>query len=318
MDAIEGAPAFAQALETNALVVAHFWADWAPQCKQIDAVLTELGRLYGNLKFITVEAEKNVEVAQKHGVVAVPTVLLFNRGVMADRVDGANVPVLAKLAEKLSKTRPAAPAAPGPAEASDARLKELINAAPVMLFMKGTPEEPECGFSRKIVATLKEKGIEYSYFNILADSAVRARLKVFSDWPTYPQLYIGGDLVGGLDIVNEMAASGDLEAAIPKPGDLDSRLEGLINREKIMVFIKGTRDAPRCGFSRTILGILKEEGVDFGYYDILGDETVRQGLKKFSDWPTYPQLYVDGEFMGGLDIVKEMKASGELPAALGK
>ena len=63
--------------------------------------------------------------------------------------------------------------------------------------------------------------------------------------------------------------------------------------------------------------LLREEGVKYGYYDILGDEEVRQGLKKYSDWPTYPQVYVDGELLGGLDIIKELKASGELRGELG-
>eukprot|EP00035_Acanthoeca_spectabilis_P035114 m.32569 g.32569 ORF g.32569 m.32569 type:complete len:333 (-) comp7060_c0_seq1:1064-2062(-) len=331
MEPIQGDDAFAQALQTNALVVAHFWADWAEQCKQIDQVLGELGKLYSNLKLVTVEAEKHVELSQRLGVVAVPTVLLFSHGAMVDRVDGANVPLLAKLTEKLSKSRPIAAASTaagkgtaGTAVSSatngkglEARLKELINAAPVMLFMKGTPEDPQCGFSRKIVALLKDKGVEFSYFNILADSDVRQGLKEYSDWPTFPQLYIAGDLVGGLDIVTEMAETGELDAAIPKKEDLEMRLEKLVKRERVMAFIKGTREAPRCGFSRTLLGILAEEGVDFGYYDILGDEEVRQGLKKYSDWPTYPQLYVNGELLGGLDIVKEMKASNDLKSALG-
>lgn len=84
-----------------------------------------------------------------------------------------------------------------------------------------------------------------------------------------------------------------------------------------MVFIKGTPDAPRCGFSRTIVGLLNDiKGLEYGYYDILGDEQVRQGLKTYSDWPTYPQLYHKGELLGGLDIVKELIASGDLATEL--
>ncbi|CAI6332195.1 unnamed protein product [Periconia digitata] len=83
------------------------------------------------------------------------------------------------------------------------RLGELVKAAPVMLFMKGTPSAPQCGFSRKTVGLLREKGIRYGFFNILADDEVRQGLKEFSDWPTFPQLYAQGELVGGLDIVQE-------------------------------------------------------------------------------------------------------------------
>lgn len=83
-----------------------------------------------------------------------------------------------------------------------ARLAELVKAAPVMLFMKGTPSSPQCGFSRQIVSMLREKGVRYGFFNILADDEVRQGLKEFSDWPTFPQVYVGGELVGGLDIVS--------------------------------------------------------------------------------------------------------------------
>jgi Grx4 family monothiol glutaredoxin len=72
-----------------------------------------------------------------------------------------------------------------------------------MLFMKGTPSAPQCGFSRQTVSLLREKGVKYGFFNILADDEVRQGLKAFSDWPTFPQLYVEGELVGGLDIVKE-------------------------------------------------------------------------------------------------------------------
>ena len=86
-------------------------------------------------------------------------------------------------------------------EELNGRLAELVKAAPVMLFMKGTPSAPQCGFSRQLVALLREQGVRYGFFNILADEDVRQGLKVWADWPTFPQLWVGGELVGGLDIV---------------------------------------------------------------------------------------------------------------------
>merc|ERR1712194_971625 len=85
----------------------------------------------------------------------------------------------------------------------------------------------------------------------------------------------------------------------PKEALLDERLGRLINRHRIMVFMKGIPSSPKCGFSRQIVNILE-------------DEEVRQGLKKYSDWPTYPQLYLGGELIGGLDILKEMQESGDM------
>ncbi|MCJ1404159.1 monothiol glutaredoxin grx4 [Xylographa trunciseda] len=100
-------------------------------------------------------------------------------------------------------TAPAMSGHAGETEALNARLAELVNAAPVMLFMKGTPSVPQCGFSRQLVGILREQGVRYGFFNILADDEVRQGMKVWADWPTFPQLWVGGELVGGLDIVKE-------------------------------------------------------------------------------------------------------------------
>ena len=84
----------------------------------------------------------------------------------------------------------------------------------------------------------------------------------------------------------------------------------------VVLFMKGSPDAPRCGFSRRIVALLRERGVAFGSFDILQDERVRAGLKVLNNWPTFPQLIVKGEFVGGLDVVTEMVENGELKEML--
>jgi monothiol glutaredoxin len=80
--------------------------------------------------------------------------------------------------------------------------------------------------------------------------------------------------------------------------------------------MKGSKQFPACGFSNAVVQILKKEGVEFGTFNILADPDVRQGLKEYSNWPTYPQLYVGGKFVGGCDIVTEMHQNGELASVL--
>ncbi|XP_060191770.1 monothiol glutaredoxin-S17 [Lycium barbarum] len=198
------------------------------------------------------------------------------------------------------------------------RLAGLINSSPVMLFMKGTADEPRCGFSRKVVDILKQEKVELETFDILTDDEVRQGLKVYSNWSSYPQLYIKGELIGGSDIVLEMQKSGELKKVLAEKGihSLEDRLKNLLNSSPVMLFMKGTPDSPRCGFSSKVVNALKEEGVDFGSFDILSDEEVRQGLKTFSNWPTYPQLYYKGELVGGCDIVLELHSGGELKSTL--
>jgi monothiol glutaredoxin len=98
--------------------------------------------------------------------------------------------------------------------------------------------------------------------------------------------------------------------------DIRNRIEGLVKGSKVMLFMKGTKQFPACGFSSTVVQILKEQGVPFDTFNILSDPEVRTGLKEYSSWPTYPQLYVDGKFVGGCDIVTEMHQAGELAAVL--
>lgn len=97
---------------------------------------------------------------------------------------------------------------------------------------------------------------------------------------------------------------------------IEQRLKSLINQQPIMVFIKGTPEQPRCGFTRTLLLILKQMNVQFGHFDILSDEEVRQSLKAYSKWPTYPQLYVKGALIGGVDIIQDLHENGELENVL--
>jgi monothiol glutaredoxin len=98
--------------------------------------------------------------------------------------------------------------------------------------------------------------------------------------------------------------------------DIRGRIESLINGSKVMLFMKGTKQFPACGFSNAVVQILKKEGASFETYNILADPDVRQALKEYSSWPTYPQLYVGGKFLGGCDIVTEMHQSGELAEQL--
>ena len=96
------------------------------------------------------------------------------------------------------------------------RIAETIAKDRVMLFMKGNPSMPQCGFSAAVVGMLKETGAKFGSFNILADPELREGLKELSSWPTYPQLYVDGKLVGGADIVRELHASGELAKLVQK------------------------------------------------------------------------------------------------------
>ena len=100
--------------------------------------------------------------------------------------------------------------------------------------------------------------------------------------------------------------------------NINEKIKDIINKNDVVLFMKGTPEMPQCGFSMTVSNILKKLNVKFSDIDVLADPEIRQGIKDFSNWPTVPQLYIKGEFIGGCDIVKELFESKELKKLLEK
>lgn len=279
------------------------------------------------------EAEEASDISELYNVSMVPHFLFVNNGKIVDTLEGAEPAVLTtKTTSLLSSSTTNGTVPPPrttntngkPTQTLQDRLKALLGQHPIMLFMKGSKDSPKCGFSSRVVQVLDKVGADYGSFDILSNEEVRQGLKEYSQWPTYPQLYLNGELLGGHDIIVELEETGELKSELVNAGalknhsksDMTIRLETLLHSEPVMLFMKGTPDEPQCGFSRKVVEALRREGIGFGSFNILGDEGVRQGLKEYSNWPTYPQLYAQGELVGGCDIVIEMGESGELKSTI--
>tara|TARA_R110002124_G_scaffold205656_3_gene372117 strand:+ start:4493 stop:4930 length:438 start_codon:yes stop_codon:yes gene_type:complete len=98
--------------------------------------------------------------------------------------------------------------------------------------------------------------------------------------------------------------------------DAKTTIDEAVKSSDVVLFMKGTKSMPQCGFSSRVAGVLTYMGVDFADVNVLADDGIRQGIKEYSDWPTIPQLYIKGEFVGGCDIITEMTMSGELDTLL--
>ena len=98
--------------------------------------------------------------------------------------------------------------------------------------------------------------------------------------------------------------------------EANTQIQETVSNNDVVLFMKGTSSMPQCGFSSRVAGVLNYMGIEYSDVNVLADEGIRQGIKDFSDWPTIPQLYVKGEFVGGCDIITEMMLSGELDTLL--
>lgn len=294
--------------------------------------------------FASLQPESHPDLLKKYNLATVPTFLYFAHKRLVRRTAGANAALLQQNVNWLMDS--------SVDELLSGACEVISNIEHVVVLMKGTPSEPKCGFSRQVVEILRRNGVTFGSFDVLSDTVVREAMKRHADWPTYPMVFAGGELIGGVDIIRELddnkqlveQLSGSVETAkveVVKPiatkpkedvpvatgathveangldDELRMRLSELVVRDKVMLFMKGNPDTPRCGFSRRIVELLRNQEVTYGHFDILGDNDVRQGLKKFSEWPTFPQLYANGKFLGGLDIVQDMAEAGELKTEMG-
>ena len=99
-------------------------------------------------------------------------------------------------------------------------------------------------------------------------------------------------------------------------GSIQEKIDEIVKNNRVVLFMKGTPQFPQCGFSQQVAAILDRLGCDYVAINVLLDDRIRQGIKEYADWPTIPQLYIDGEFIGGCDIVREMYENGELQPLL--
>lgn len=213
----------------STLIVASFHAPWAAPCAQMATVLSTLASEYPvtdplSTQWVSINAEDLSDISETYDVTAVPYLVLLRNGEVVETVSGSSAvkvrTAIEKHANKAGGATQSAAATNGTAQAAEVaqadatvvdpakqkeelfkRLGDLVKAAPVMLFMKGTPSSPQCGFSRQMVGILRDNSVKYGFFNILADDDVRQGLKEYAEWPTFPQLWVDGELVGGLDIV---------------------------------------------------------------------------------------------------------------------
>jgi Grx4 family monothiol glutaredoxin len=309
----------------NKLLLVHVELEQIPVCKTVNEALLAIsrdGEFNQQLTICRLNADHFTDFLTLQNVTAAPTVLFYHQAKLIDRVDGFNqTDLLRKIKIHIDKISSIPTKIETKSDTDinvEKQIKELLRSSPIILFMKGTPADPQCGFSRQACHLLDEHQIKYNTFDVLSDQNVREQLKKYSNWNTYPQLYVEGELIGGLDIMKQMIENGEFQFKVQqKKKDMNKYLESLIHQAPLMLFIVGTPDAPKCGFTKELISLLHKANIkDYKTFDVLQDEDVLQKLKEYSSWQTYPQIYVNGQFIGGLDVLKQMNEEGILVEAL--
>ncbi|KAF8345019.1 glutaredoxin [Amanita rubescens] len=190
--------------DLNRVSLINFWVPWAEQCTTMNEIVLELAKKYPTVLVLQVEAEALSDIAESFDIEAVPSFIILRGHTLLDRINGADATALTGALTKHV-------GAHNTEDALQNRLNALVNQSKVVLFMKGSPDTPRCGFSRTMVGLLRDQKVDFTHFDILTDDSVRQGLKKLNDWPTYPQLIIKGEFVGGLDVTKEMINNGELK-----------------------------------------------------------------------------------------------------------
>lgn len=206
--------------EAAAGAVVHFGASWCAPCSELnDALKAVLLPVYAGVGvvFYYADVETVGEVCESEGIESVPFVCFYRRkdsdgtldrvadvaGAKMDEIHRNLVSLFGKGNDDKAKF-----------ENVDDYIRALLKRDKIMVFITGTPSRPRCGFTRKIVGLLDEYKAHYSYFDIMSDGPLCERLKTFSNWPTFPQVYVDGELIGGCDVCTQMHEEGELRSAL--------------------------------------------------------------------------------------------------------
>ncbi|KAJ6584557.1 thioredoxin-like protein [Mycena capillaripes] len=317
---VSDAPHFQSLLSADLTRVSliNFWAPWAAPCTQMNAVVAELAKKHPSILALNVEAEERADIAESFDIEAVPSFVILRGHTLLARIAGADAPALTKAiathtatpvptyAPK-SHTDAAPPAAQNgdyaaleneTPEELDARLRRLMTQSKVVLFMKGTPDEPRCGFSRKLSTLLKEQGVQFSSFDILRDEDVRQGA-CLPCLPFFPPSFL--------------VLLCCLYFLIPDVHYYSPLLR------PCFVHLSGRNPTPDSCILLLPATFITPLHLVFFLSPLLPSliPQIFTGLKKLNDWPTFPQLIVNGELVGGLDIVQEMVETGELKEVVG-
>lgn len=236
-------------------------ASWYEPCNVLkDNVLPELSKLYKKLVFAWIDCDKFVDLVDKYAVETAPTVLILHPH--SDEFSKYVNPSPDVLNDELKKADDLYQSLAN----ISAEIEAILASGPMVAFIKGTPSEPKCKFTRKLLGHFNELELTFKHFNILEDEKVRSWLKLYSNWPTYPQVYINQELIGGVDIVVELIESGEFMDMVPKECKKPSATEmfdQMLSSFDVVVLIEGTPDKPSTEESKSMINTLNTNSIKY-------------------------------------------------------
>jgi len=288
------------------LFINFFYAAKYPQSEQLLASLQNIASFYNEAIYVFIDIEKCPDLVKAFDMLVIPTIVLSdaNKKIIKKLENPQMNELILSLEDDIAlfKTNFSIEK-----QRMFAKIDKILNINSVMVFIKGTPLEPKCGFTSSLLEIIKTFGLNFGYFNILEDEDVRNWLRYYSKWNTYPQFYIEKKLVGGLDVVKDLVAKGKFEELLPensRKGDPELKLKRILDecQGKIVVFMKDLSLED----SKKMAKLLKDNGVKFLVSEVKGDKALEEFMLMKYKEKVLPLCFIGGEFIGNFEALNEI------------
>ena len=294
------------------MFVNFFYAPKYAQTEQFIESLRNISCFYSEAIYIFIDIEKCPDLVKVFEISMIPTIILSdaNKKILKRLENPQSNELILTLEDDIAlfKTN---------FELEKKRMfnkiENILSINPIMVFIKGTPQEPKCGFTSTLLDIIQSFGLNFGYFNILEDEDVRNWLRYYAKWNTYPQLHINKKIVGGVDFVKDLVSKGKFEEILPlnsRKSDPKSKLFRLLNecKGKILIFIKDLINND----TKTMVRLMKDNGVKFILNEVKNDEKLEEFILETYKVKALPVCFIKGEFIGDSHVIKEICQSNKL------
>ena len=297
-------------------VVVLCCASWYEPCGILkDGVFPELAKVNKHIVFSWIDCDQFLDLVDKHQVETAPTVLVFHTN--TDDVEKLVNPSPEELSNKMNELNEAYQSLSG----IKLEIESVLNSSPMVAFIKGIPSEPKCKFTRRLLGHFKDLEIEnFKHFNILENQKIRSWLKVYSNWKTYPQVYINGEFVGGIDVVSELVEEGEFIDMVPDsckklpPTDM---FEQMLASFDVVVLIDGLPDKPNNDASKSLISTLNDNSIKYVTVDFSSLESeVKEHIKSKYGVSESPHIFLKKTSFGNEETLSKVISSGKLDTTI--
>jgi monothiol glutaredoxin len=195
------------------------------------------------------------------------------------------------------------------------KISRIVKYAPMIIFIKGNQECPKDEDSRNIWEYMNDLKVKFTTFDVLSNIKIKQWLKFFTHWSTFPQVFVNGKFIGGSNILQKVISKDELLELLPSECVKTSAIEIIMqewSRNFITVFMKGTPESPKDEYQKILIDALSEHNFKFGYVNVVNNPDLREQVKEYTNWTSYPQIFLDKKFYSGLSDFLDLLESGKV------